>query len=206
MKSLLIPLLILCSGIAFGQYSSNEDFVSKVSHLVLDSSFSKFYLSAEAAPGRFTRFDYGQLINYSLKEAVSIDILNELSRHVYEDTADLRWTPGNIPNAICIGADQIRSVLNPGWGLKYDRSLTDKQKEKSIKQFMKQWDKKPQEEKLVFFFSRPEFTNDHQYAVIDLDFRCDEHECGRLATYLFRKVADGWKTIGIISAAEGSGA
>jgi hypothetical protein len=205
MKSLLIQFLVLYAGIVFGQRTSKENFVNQVSQHVVDSSFSKFYLSEEATPCRFTRFDYGQLIKYSLREPVSIDILNELARHSYEDTTDLEWTLRKINKAIGIAGDRIRSILNPSWELKYDPSLTDKQKGKAIKQLLKQWDKKPPEEKLVYFFSRPEFTDDHQYSVIDLDFRCDEHECGRLATYLFKLGPDGWITIGIISAGEGSG-
>jgi len=202
MKKWLCLAFALYRIVVIGQIVSKEAFVNEISRFAVDSGFSKFYLSNEAYPCRFKRFDYDELIKYSLKEMVPLNILNELSEHVYEDSADSYWISGKIDKAICIGADQIRSVLNPAWAVTYDHSLTNRQRERKIKKTIAAWEKRPQEEKLVYFFSRPEFTKDFQYAVIDLDYRCDEHECGRLSTYLLRLDHGKWKTIGIISPGE----
>jgi hypothetical protein len=203
MKSLLFQILVLSSLAVPGQGFSKESFVNQVSGLVVDSSFSKYYLSSQANPCRFKHFDYGELIKYGLRESVTLGILNELSRHVYEDTADLNWVPGKIDRAICVGSDQILSILDPTRGPRYDPSLTEREKQRAIKKLLSEWDREPQEEKLVYYFSRPEFTDDGQYAVIDLDFRCDEHQCGSFATYFFRQDRGKWKAIGMIPIGEG---
>jgi hypothetical protein len=204
MKIFAFHILVLLQSSLFTQ--SKEEFVNQVSGLVVDSSFTKFYLSEFARPCRFRRFDYGQLNQYGLKETVPLEILNELSRRVYEDKADLYWVSGKLSRAICLDDEQAQNILNPTRIFRYDARLSETERKKAIKKTRKQWDKKPLEDKLVYYFSRPEFTDDHQYAVINLDFRCDDHECGQFLTYIFRKEQDHWKTVGIISASEaGSG-
>jgi hypothetical protein len=200
MKWILIRILIIYPFTSFGQPPTKEAFVNEVSSAVVDSRFSKYYLSIEAKRCRFKQFDYDELIKYSLKEVISLDMLNELARHVFEDSASHDWAPEKLTRAICIGQDQIRDILNPTWEARYNNSLSEREKQKAIKKRMNQWNKKPAQEKWVYFFSMPEFTDDGQYAVIDLDFRCDEHECGKLSTYLLRKEKGKWKTVGIITA------
>ena len=133
MKSFLFQILILFGLITFGQESTKEAFVNQISGTVIDSGFSKYYLSDEAKPCRFKQFDYGQLIKYSLRETVSLSVLNELATHVYEDSTDLYWVLGKIDKAICIQPDQIRSILNPTRGPRYDYSLTEKEKKEPSK-------------------------------------------------------------------------
>jgi hypothetical protein len=44
----------------------------------------------------------------------------------------------------------------------------------------------------VFFFSKPAFTQDQQYAVIDMGFRCDNQQCGMGATFVFKQENNRW--------------
>jgi hypothetical protein len=205
MKIFLLAILFFCRLPGIGQVSSREAFINEISGIVVDSSFAKFYLSSQARPSRFRKFDYGELVKYSLKETVALEILNELSRHVFEDNKEYDWAAGKIDKAICIDDNSIKSILNPSWAILYDPALNGGEKRRAIRKLKKDWDKKPEEEKLVYFFSKPEFTDDGQYAVVDLDFRCDEHECGRFSTYLFRLDHLKWKTIGIILAGGAGG-
>jgi hypothetical protein len=49
---------------------------------------------------------------------------------------------------------------------------------------------------VVFSFSLPQFTDDGQYAVIDLNFICGPR-CGQGTTYIFRLTTEGeWKLVG----------
>ncbi|GGB04635.1 hypothetical protein [Puia dinghuensis] len=49
---------------------------------------------------------------------------------------------------------------------------------------------------VVFSFSLPQFTDDGQYAVIDLNFVCGQR-CGQGTTYVFRLTTSGdWKLVG----------
>jgi hypothetical protein len=60
---------------------------------------------------------------------------------------------------------------------------------------MKQWQRLPLPEKTVFSFSLPQFTDDGQYAVIDLNLVCGTG-CGAGYTCLFRHTTAGWRLIG----------
>ena len=196
-------LVICCCGstlLLSGQSTgfSKEVFVNEISHIVVDSSFSCFYLWQTARPCRFKKFDYEQLIKYALKEMVPLPVLNELAMHVLEDSLEVRWQQPELSRARCIGEEQIRDILNPGWKARYIYNPDRKQKKRAIKKAMADWEEKPPEEKMVFFFSKPVFTNDMQYAVIDLDLRCDTHECGRLSTCFFRRSQDHWVLVGML--------
>jgi hypothetical protein len=49
---------------------------------------------------------------------------------------------------------------------------------------------------IIFSFSLPQFTDDGQFAVIDLNFHCGRL-CGQGTTYIFRLTTSGeWKLIG----------
>ena len=55
---------------------SNEDFVNAVAGLVVDSSFSQYYLFSAANPCSFKKFDYDEWYKYGLQEDVPVYILN----------------------------------------------------------------------------------------------------------------------------------
>jgi hypothetical protein len=182
---------------------SKESFANAIFLAVVDSGFSKYYLCARAIPCRFTVFDYGELVKYSLRESVSLGILNELAGKAYRDSAEGIWEEDQLTKAKCLDDDQIRGILDPTWSVRYNPRLNNREKKTAIRNIQKQRLHQPQEEKLVFYFSKPVFTGDLQYAAIDLDQRCDRHECGVLATYLFRWDGYRWKTIGVVPAGAG---
>jgi hypothetical protein len=51
-------------------------------------------------------------------------------------------------------------------------------------------------QKGVFSFSNPAFTENGEYAAIDMSFRCDSRQGGMGATYLFKHDSNGWKLVG----------
>jgi len=151
---------------------SPEEFVNAVCHTVVDSSLSNYYLLTGADTCRFVRYDYDEWSKYHLLEPVPISILNELSEKVYLSRYPYFWKQHALPTATLITSRQADSLLylNPPNGDGTSRHL-------------------------VFSFSLPQFTDDGQYAVIDLNMVCGGH-CGLGSTYIFHLTSKGWKMIG----------
>ena len=174
-------------------FPSPEEFVSAVFHTVVDTSFTHYYLITGADTCRFVKYDYEEWTKYYLQEPVSFNILNDLAEKVYLSRYSYFWKQALLPNAICITqkkADSIFSLANPA--LEEARRQHPKKKSRQV---MKQWQQLPPQEKTVFSFSLPQFTDDGQYAVIDLNMVCGIG-CGSSVTCLFRHGATGWRLIG----------
>ena len=152
-----------CPQTAAGAPHSNEAFVNAVFRTVVDSSFTNYYLIQQSDTCRFVKFNYEDWAQSTLKEPVSIVILNELAEKVYLSKGRYFWRKEQLHHAICISNKQADSVL-------YHKKGT------------------------VFSFSQPQFTDDGQYAVIDLNFTCGI-ACGEGFTCLFRLTSAGWKLI-----------
>jgi hypothetical protein len=152
---------------------SPEEFVHAVFHTVVDSSLSNYYLLTGADTCRFVRYDYDEWSKYHLLEPVPISILNELAGKVYLSRYPYFWKQASLQDAICITRLQADSILslNPPDGGNPPRHQ-------------------------VFSFSLPQFTDDGQYAVIDLNMVCGGR-CGLGSTYVFHWTGSGWKMIGM---------
>jgi hypothetical protein len=157
---------------------SPEEFINTVAHTVVDSSFSHYYLVAGTDSCRFLKYDYDDWIQYRLKEPLSVPILNELSEKVYLSRSPYFWKQPQLSNAVCITRRQADSILRPG-------QVSAKKNERATL-----W------QHYVFSFSLPHFTDDGQYAVIDLNIICG-YACGAGFTCIFRLTGDGrWKLVG----------
>jgi hypothetical protein len=175
---------------------SREEFINQVSAILVDSSFSTYYLSVDAAPCSFVKYNYDEWIKYALQEDVPIYILNELAGKAYEDRLPCRWRQDSLTKARCIIEEQIGPRLDPAFDLRSDTVSTSRKKQKAIRRRYTAWYRLPAEERTVFYFSRPAFTNDGQYAILDMSYRCDNRQCGEGSTCLFRRADSGWKLIG----------
>jgi len=181
MKWLVLLAVIVVYKTGSAQYSpvSNEDFVNEISKLVVDSNFSHYYLSSNEAPCSFKKFDYDEWYKYALTEDVPIYILNELAKKSFTDNAPLNWQQQKLQHAFCIDDEKAKEML--AW---------------PAKRHVKNAANSSNEDKVVFYFSRPAFTNDYQYAIIDMGYRCDDLQCGMGATFLFRQLNGKWKIAG----------
>lgn len=173
-------VLLLCNtGHAQPIGFSKEDFVNAVFHEVVDSRVSAYYLSADAAPCSFKKFDYDEWYKYALKEDVPIYVLNELAERSMLDAKPVYWRQEQLHGAYCIDEKKIEALFTIA------ANTTVKRKNTSLP-----------ENKVVYFFSRPEFTADGQYAIIDMSYRCDSHLCGMGAVFLFRQINGKWSVVG----------
>jgi len=201
MNKLFSFLLICYAPACFSQSDSlsKETFVNEIESKLIDSSFSpgnfsKYYLLTSANPCSFKKFNYEELLKYSLIKVVPIYALNELAKNSVSDTSKEIWFQQNLSNAICltkIKADSIayaqRNIYITG----------KKEKKQALSQLEKDLDEKKIFDKSYFVFSKPVFTDDYQYAVMDVSFRCgSECDCGW--TYLFERARQNWEIAGKI--------
>ena len=163
--------------VSSAQPPAPEDFVNEVYHTIVDSSFDRYYLIAGADTCRFVKYDYDEWEDHYLKESVPFITLNELSQKAWL-ARDLHyfWKQQRLDKASCITVEKADSLLFPGRYGTIDR-------------------RRPLEERLVFSFSLPQFTDDGMYAVIDLNSVCGAN-CGLGLTCIFKRGSAGWKLIG----------
>jgi hypothetical protein len=174
-----VPLFVLALALAEAcpaqapAFPSPEKFVNAVFPIVVDSSLSHYFLIAGADTCRFVKYDYDEWADHHLLEPVPISVLNELSQKVYLSRYPYFWKKDSLQKAICVTRLQADSILyqNPPNGDGTPRHL-------------------------VFSFSLPQFTDDGQYAVVDLNMVCGGR-CGLGATYIFKRIDGGWKMIGV---------
>lgn len=176
LNRLLSLFLVLMNGAgarAQEKIPSPEEFVNAICHTVVDSSQTSYYLLGGTDTCRFVRYDYDEWAQYHLLEPVPISILNELSEKVYLSRYPYFWKQHAMPTATLINHLQADSILslNPPDGGNPPKHL-------------------------VFSFSLPQFTDDGQYAVIDLNMVCGGR-CGLGSTYIFHLTSKGWKMIGV---------
>jgi hypothetical protein len=153
---------------------SPEEFVNAVYTTIVDSSFGHYYLVVGTDSCHFLKYDYDEWIKYHLKEPLPFPILNELSEKVYLSRYPYFWKQQHLDKAICITRKQADSILalNPPF------------------------DHKPSSNNVIFSFSLPQFTDDGQFAVIDMNLVCGQ-VCGIGYTYVFRLTTTGeWKLVG----------
>lgn len=181
MKAFILVLALFFSRAGYTQQPplSAEAFINAVYAAVLDSNLSSYYLAADEAPCSFVKFDYDEWYKYGLDEDVPVYILQELAKKCFEDNAPRKWVADQLLNAVCIEEKEAGELLSA-----------------ATKGPFRNTNKKSGEKNVVFSFSRPAFTDDGQYAVIDMSFRCDNRQCGMGATFLFRQVNGKWKLAG----------
>jgi hypothetical protein len=100
-----------------------------------------------------------------LKESVPLTTLNELAYKVHVACEPYYWQQDKLKKVMCINAGTADSLIAARSGSQ------------------------------VFSISQPQFTDDGEYAVVDINWKWDIIR-GAGYTFLFRRVADGWLDIG----------
>ena len=154
---------------------SPEEFVNAVYARVVDSTFDHYYLVAGTDSCRFLKYNYDEWSKYHLREPLPFAVLNELSEKVYLSSRfPYYWKQQHLDKAICITRKQADSILalNPAFA------------------------HQPTSKNIIYSFSLPQFTDDGQFAVIDMDMICGQ-VCGTGTTFIFRLTTTGqWKLVG----------
>jgi hypothetical protein len=154
---------------------SPEEFVNAVYSTVVDSTFGNYYLVVGTDSCRFLKYNYDEWIKYHLKEPLPFAILNELSEKVYLSTRfPYYWKQPHLDKAVCITRKQADSILalNPPFA------------------------HQPSSKNIVYSFSLPQFTDNGEFAVIDMNIICGQ-VCGTGYTCIFRLSNAGeWKLVG----------
>jgi len=169
---LLILLTIGARTRAQTTFPSPEKFVNAILSTVVDSALRHYYLIKGTDTCRFVRYDYDEWADHHLIEPVPISVMNELAEKVYLSRYPYFWKKDSLQKAICITRLQADSIL-----------------------YLNPPDGGGAGARMVFSFSLPQFTDDGQYAVIDLNMVCGGR-CGLGATYIFHLYPSGWKIVG----------
>lgn len=146
---------------------SNEEFVNETIRTYGSQVPSSYYLVAGADTCRFEKFDYDEWVKYHLQESVPLIILNELAYKVHTTREPYYWKQDKLKNAICISAKTADSLIDLPAGQRKD----------------------------IFSISRPFFTDDGQYAVMDVNLIGKPGSGGGM-TFLYRHKKDGWHVVG----------
>jgi len=169
MRIICLFLFVLLAGILRAQVQpSREEFVNEVFAKYGDTTLSSYYLVMGADSCRFEKFDYDEWVKYYLFETVPLTTLNELAYKVHLARQPYYWQKDKLKKAVCITAARADSLLSA----------------------------RPVDSNTVFSFSQPQFTDDGQYAVFDVNFKNCLH-CGAGYTFIYRHDRDGgWLRIG----------
>ena len=175
LRRLAILIVVCVAGAtcrAQSSLPSPEQFINSIFPIAIDSVVPRYYLIAGTDTCRFVTFDYDEWADHHLTEPVPISILNELAEKAYGIHTPYFWKQSSLKQAICITRRQADSLLylNAPEGGNPNR--------------------------YVYSFSRPFFTDDGKYAVIDLNMVCGGR-CGVGSTFIFRRTEKGWKRVGV---------
>ncbi|MDP4148860.1 MAG: hypothetical protein Q8943_05545 [Bacteroidota bacterium] len=160
-KGLILLFLAACGAASAQPIPSKEAFLNEVYCHIVDSTASGFYLSRDAYPCGFIKYNYEEWFKYNLKEYVPIYILDELAEKCYRDRRHATWQQDSLAEAVCVSPLAGDSIKHPHFDL-----------------------------------SKPEFTDDGRYAIIDVVIHCGRG-CTSGYTCLFRRIGPAaWKIIG----------
>ena len=169
---------------------SPEEFLDSVFTTVVDTSFDHYYLVAGTDSCRFLKYSYDEWIKYHLKEPLTFNTLNELSEKVYLSRYPYFWKQPHLQKAILITRKQADSIVGSHAPLPANAPSKVKRKWRHNLDHLPPWQLN------VYSFSLPQFTDDGQYAVIDLNVVCGA-TCGKGFTCIYRLTTTGeWKLVG----------
>jgi hypothetical protein len=169
---------------------SPEEFLNAVFTTVVDSSFGHYYLVAGTDSCYFRKYNYDEWIKYHLKEPLTVNTLNELSEKVYLSRYPYFWKAPHLQKAILITRKQADSIIGSHAPLPANAPSKVKRKWRQNLKHLPQWQLN------VCSFSLPQFTDDGQYAVIDLNVICGA-TCGKGLTCIYRLTTTGeWRLVG----------
>ncbi|MBN9386079.1 MAG: hypothetical protein J0H74_35305 [Chitinophagaceae bacterium] len=168
MRIACLFLLVIAVFIARAQkLPSNEEFVNETIKTYDSKGPSSYYLVAGADTCRFEKFDYDEWVKYHLQETVPLVTLNELAYKAHMAREPYYWKQDKLKKAICISAKTADSLIDLPVRLG----------------------------KEIFSLSQPFFTDDGQYAVMDVNMIGKPGTGGGL-TFLYRHKKDGWHVVG----------
>lgn len=168
MRSICLFLFFaIACGVQAQELPSREAFVNEVFLKMGDGAIPSYYLIAGSDTCRFEKFDYDEWVKYHLQEDVPLTTLNELAYKVHIAREPYFWQKDKLKKAICITVGKADSLL----------ALPLPQRAS------------------VFSFSQPQFTDDGQYAVLDVNWKIGLIP-GSGYTFLYRHTHDGWRKIG----------
>ena len=194
MKILIYILLIFISFPTFGQNISKEAFINEIHLSFVDSSSSSYYLSEKCSNLHIGRYDTSRLID-GFREYITDYVLAQLIQKAISDTSKQMWNSDLLIKAQCIDdrtADTIlKSYFTATTKSKWSKRKQDRIVNKQVEEQRKKWKSLPIQERTVYYFSRPIFDDNNQFAIISLWSSCGS-TCGYGCIFLFKFINQRW--------------
>jgi hypothetical protein len=92
---------------------TKEGFINQVFPLVVDSSFTCYYLGSDAERCGFIKYNFDEWEKYGLRQQVSIVTLNELAEKCYRDSIPSTWQQDSLIKADCIDGQVAWAITHP---------------------------------------------------------------------------------------------
>ncbi len=193
MKYRFLILIILSSLNCFGQIK--EQFLKSISNVIVDSTFSKYYLFADCYQLLFSNHKKNLIVK-DFSEHISIELIDELIGKANKDTVNLTWDCNMLNKANCVITSEGIFLTNyfVGTNGKWSEKKQNRKIDRQIKKQKEKHDKKPLQEKVIYNFSRPIFDNKNETAIIEMRSVCG-NTCGFGCIYLFKKKNGIWECI-----------
>ncbi len=191
-KKLIYILPLIYALNSYSQIITKENFVNEMYHTIVDSSFRYYYLHANA-PAIYWHYEKNELmaklaVYDSAKNPAKSELLESLA--LYDST--IKQISGSILEELYDKANA--DTITEHW----DYTQLNKARKISldIKNKMKLRDKHLllEEEKNIFFFSKPIFNKSKEYAIISMERYCG-NICAYRCIYLLRKITGKWKDV-----------
>jgi hypothetical protein len=126
---------------------------------------------------------------------ISKSILQQIINKAHIDTLSENWNCAELSKSKCVDKDTVGLITNTTITFRVDSKWNartkEKEKERQIQEQKKAWAKKPQQEKRVYYFSKPIFDNNNEYAIVSVGYVCG-NLCGHGCTLLFKKINGKW--------------
>ena len=152
------------------RYTCFEEFINSIYLSLIDSSFSQYYLADECYC-----LDLNKTDSIQLNKFIDNIAFQELIHKTVQDTLPIKWNCSKINKSKCVNRDTANSIILKTILYKQDRKI----------------DKIPQQEQLVYFFTRPIFTDNDVFSIIAMGYNCGLY-CGYRCTFLFKKINGEW--------------
>jgi hypothetical protein len=200
MRRLYIWAFILTTNSFAQTTDTKEQFFNSVYKIFVDSSFSTFYLSNELSRLYIDKYNQEQ-VRIDFGKFIPDSLLKQIIWKSSRDTITQKWQCNNLTEkARCISSDSISKITGESTTYtiiikeKWTERKKEKEKEKQINKQQKERVIKPMKDRILYFFSRPIFSDDQRFVIIAIGYGCGSL-CGHGCTYLFEKVNGKWKKI-----------
>jgi hypothetical protein len=175
----------------FAQIDYKEKFLNEISNEFVDKSFPYYCLSLD-------RF-YIELDNFSIKPMqtdfktfISDSTLKSIINQYKTDTLTEQWDCKKITKAKCVDVNyENNDLMIISMDYRWSEKKKKKEEIRQTKKYKRKQNKKPKWDKQIFYFSRPLFSSNKEFAIVSVWINSGPMN-GSGCIYFFKKINGKW--------------